>query len=137
MVSTYQVHLPEDMASLLNKVSEASGVSSEDILLEWLIHPVPRPNEDNLEALLEDLNDYSDVLLWTVVYRELEKTQEKRHQELVEKHEMSHELSEYEQMEWDNLVEIAETNMLLRSKAMEILKERGQNIDHFLNRELS
>lgn len=136
MASTYTVHLPEDMETLLHQVAEASGMTSEAILLEWLLHPVPRPNEDSLETLLEALSDYSDLLLWTVVYRNLEAGQEQRYQELVSKHESGHELSESEYTEWRRLVDLADACMLLRSRALTILKERGHNIEPFLNREL-
>lgn len=135
MASTYQVHLPKDMASLLNKVSEASGVSSEDILLDWLLHPVPRPNDDNIDMLLEDLANYSDALLWTVVYRELGVQDSQRIDELNSKHEQGMTLSESEKEEQRKFSDIVDNYMLMRSQALVLLKERGFDVSHFFHPE--
>jgi hypothetical protein len=135
MASSYILHLPEEMETLLNQVAEASGMSSEAVLLDWLVHPVLRPTEDNLETLLEALIDYSDMHLWTVVYRNLEAKDLQGIEELNSKHEQGYTLSEAEKEEQLKLSDRVDDYMLLRSQALVHLKERGFDVSRYFSPE--
>lgn len=130
------VHLPEALNTLLERVIVASGETSESVLLDWILHSVPIPNAENFNQLLDNMSDYSQIQLWTVVYLELPPEIEARHQAIVEKHDEGQKLTPQEQTDWDYSVELGEIYTVLRSKALSLLQKSGTNIDIFLNREL-
>jgi MoxR-like ATPase len=126
------LHLPENLRELVEKVAAASKVSEEDVLLDWLNRPLPYPNKDSYETILASVDTFSNVQLWTLVYRTIPDEDEARYHFLKEKGD----LSDDEKAELESIVELTNINILLRAKALVVLKERGEDINIFLERDL-
>jgi hypothetical protein len=91
----------------------------------------PPPASANIATLLAALPDYPNVQLWAVVYRRLPWTQSLRLRELSAKGQQGA-LTHTEQAELEQLLEWVDRDMLLRSEALLLLKQRGQDVDAYL-----
>lgn len=78
---------------------------------------------------LSELEQYFDEQLWDIAYRRLPKSLAVRLHELSEQDALNRE----EQIEVQNLLELNDQYMLLRSEALRLLKQRGYNVDDFFN----
>jgi len=85
-----------------------------------------------MDDLLGALASYSDTDLWEVVYHRLSDAQSRRLRELSAKNKRAA-LEEIEQTELDELLNLVDEQMLLRSEALLLLKQRGQDIDRYLS----
>jgi hypothetical protein len=126
------LNLPENLRELVEKVAAASKVTEEEVLLEWLNRPLPYPSKDSYEGILASMDSFSNIQLWTLVYRPISDEDEARYQLLKEKDS----LSNSERAELEAIVELTNINVLLRAKALALLKERGENINSYLERDL-
>lgn len=124
--------LPDNLHELAEKVAAASNVTEEAVLLEWLERPIQQPSKDDYESLLETFENYSNIQLWTLVYRHIAEKDEERYQVLKEKGSLSHD----EKAELESIVELTSINILFRAKALALLKERGEDLKIFLERDL-
>lgn len=115
----------------LRRVAQHSGASLETVLLEggeWL-YTKDTPDK---EAMLKRLDTLSDVQLWTVVYQRLMPQDQARYEELRD-HLKQQPLRAIEEAELDHLVALIDYQMLLRSKALLLLKERGYDTENYIN----
>jgi hypothetical protein len=123
------LQLSDELYESVQEAAEASERPLEDVLLESIGVLFRRPSATvNLERLLNELADYTDAQLWAVVYRRLPWTQSLRLRELNGKGS----LIEAEQYELEQLIDQVDRNMLLRSEALLLLKQRGQDVDSYL-----
>ena len=83
------------------------------------------------EISKETLPSLSDSALWAVVQRRLTPIQQARLHELLELGNMGT-ISEEQEVESRRLVDLVENQMLLRSKALVLLKRRGLDINLYL-----
>lgn len=123
--------VPQDMMQLARKVAVDAKVSVEAVLLDWLHHPVTKPTLSDVDSQLGRLSYMTDIQLWTVVNRHLETAQQQRLDEIVEKHETGHTLSDSEKQAWSELTKWVEILMLLRSQSLIHLKERDYDVSRF------
>ncbi len=121
------LQLPDELYESVQAAAEASERPLEEVLLESIGVLFRRPSAD-LERMLAELADYSDSQLWAVVYRRLPWTQSLRLRELNAKGE----LTDAEQSELEQLIDLVDRYMLLRSEALLLLKQRGQDVDTYL-----
>jgi hypothetical protein len=114
----------------LREAAEASDRPLETVLVESLTTLfTPPPASANIATLLATLPDYPNVQLWAVVYRRLSWTQSLR--ELSAKGQQGA-LTPTEQAELEQLLEWVDRDMLLRSEALLLLKQRGQDVNAYL-----
>jgi hypothetical protein len=122
------LQLPDELYESVQEAAEASERPLEDVLLESIGVLFRRPSAD-MERMLSELADYSDSQLWAVVYRRLPWSQSLRLRELNAK---SH-LTNTEQNELEQLIDLVDRYMLLRSEALLLLKQHGQDVDTYLH----
>ena len=127
------VTLPDGLFERVRHVAESSGRSLEAVILEGIEVLFQRPDGDDvdMDAALAVLSDYTDVQLWAVVYRRLTGEQSARLHELSATTERRP-LTESEEAELASLLALVDRDMLLRSEALLLLKERGQDIEAYL-----
>lgn len=123
------LYLPDDLYEQIQQVAEASDRSVENVLLESL----------NLlfkegTAAFRDLSElagYSDEQLWAVVHRRLPWVKSMRLRELTTLSKQS-ELTPEQETELEQLLSLNDQYMLFRSESLRILRQRGHDVDLFL-----
>jgi hypothetical protein len=76
----------------------------------------------------DELKDYSDEQLWAVVHQRLAWTQDTRLRELIALGKQG-QITDEEKVEMERLIDLVDHQMLLRSEALLLLKQRGHNIE--------
>lgn len=125
------LQLPDELYDSVQEAAEASDRAIEMVLLESLGLLFRRPSAADIEAELRELTDYSDAQLWAVVYRRLPWTHSVRLQELSQKNKQG-QLTAAEQREIEQLIDLIDRYMLLRSEALLLLKQRGHDVETYL-----
>jgi hypothetical protein len=126
---TMTIELPAELYERVRQVAERSGVSEETAFLEgmsWFYTVVPY----NKEAVFQKLPSFSNTQLWAIVYQRLNAQDDDRLTELLEKNQAGL-LEEHEKLDRDALIKLIDYQVLLRSKALVLLKERGQDADGY------
>lgn len=82
--------------------------------------------------VVKDLQHYTDDELWAVVDERLTTEQDTRLRQLIALGKQG-QLSVDEQAEMEQLVDMVDHQMLLRSEALLLLQQRGRDIDAYLN----
>ena len=120
--------ISDELYERLQETAEASDRTVEEVLLETIdVTFQTNPDLVPLEALV----NYSNEQLWGVVYNRLSWSQSLRLRDLSAKNK-EQELTEAEEAELNRLIDLVDQYMLLRSEALLLLKQRGQNIDDYL-----
>jgi hypothetical protein len=83
---------------------------------------------------LEELRSYADEQLWMVVHQRLATDQNTRLYELIERGKEG-QITEDGRAELKALIELVDHQMLLRSEALLLLKQRGHDVEQQLNLE--
>ncbi len=122
------LQLPEELYQRMREAAEASDRSVEDLLLESA--SIIFPDHADLSTL-DSLAAFSDGQLWNVVLRRLGENQSLRLHNLSDE-QKQRALNETEERELDYLLDLVDRLMLLRSKALLLLKQRGQDVDSYL-----
>lgn len=125
---TFILDLPQDVYERIRLLAESSHRPLESVVsesLSLLFRNAPS------EVALADLAKYSDLDLWTVVYWRLSPEHDSRLTTLMDKGKES-QLAPDEQAELESLVTEVNRQMLFRSEALMLLKQRGQDIDGYL-----
>ncbi|MEP7291560.1 MAG: hypothetical protein ABI835_07235 [Chloroflexota bacterium] len=122
------IPMPDELYERVQEIAEASDRSIEEVLLETLGEVF---QSDADLPPLEALSAYSVERLWAIVQRRLSWSQSLRLHELSAKHKDGM-ISSVEVNELNELLEFVDIQMLLRSEALLLLKQRGQNIDSYL-----
>ncbi|MCY3915802.1 MAG: hypothetical protein OXG49_07295 [Chloroflexi bacterium] len=92
-------------------------------------------NDSIAEYLLDRLSDCTDEQLWALIYQRLTQSQDYRMRELLDRGTEGR-ITKQENMELNYYVDLVDRQMLLRSRALLLLKERGHDIDIYLNTRL-
>lgn len=127
---TITLNVPDELYERVQEAADASERSLETVLLESLDVLFGRPADD-METLLTLLPNYSDAQLWGLVYRRLHWTDSLRLRDLIAKGKQGT-LTEAEERELNRLTEEVDLDMLLRSEALAMLNQRGQDISAYL-----
>lgn len=125
--------IPEDTMQLAQTVAHDASIPVEAVLLDWIHYPVPKPTISESDAQLEALAALNNTQLWTVVHRHLTATEEERLKNITDKREDGEHLSESEEADWDELTNLVDIYMLLRSEALVLLRQRGYDVARFFN----
>ena len=127
--ATVTVEIPVD----IYEQAESAALDTR-FTAERLMQDVLRFHFDvtvDTEVSKETLPSLSDSALWAVVQRRLTPIQQARLHELLELGNMGT-ISEEQEVESRRLVDLVENQMLLRSKALVLLKRRGLDINLYL-----
>ena len=128
---TISINIPDELYEQLQEIADQSQNSVEATILGTL-KLLFRPSSD-LKARLAFMESLSNEHLWEIAHQNLSDEETKRLHELIALGKQIP-LSDEQTRELNQLVDREDYQILLRSKALLILKERGQNIDRFLKR---
>ncbi|MDX1993975.1 MAG: hypothetical protein SF029_16440 [bacterium] len=128
---TVILNIPAETYERLQQKAEAANRPLEVIAVESLtLLYGDLGSESNLDNLLNRLPGMTDNELWLVVYSHLSPTQTQRLDDLSSQRKQRA-ISGEEQNELDGLLEIIDRQMLLRARALQLLKARGQDIGSY------
>lgn len=116
--------LPDDISARARLIAEATSLSIEQVLLDYLktlFVPELPPAE---QAELVALHHLSDDALWTISREQLPDEVQTRAHELMGRNSRGT-ITEQESLELDMLVERGDRVMLRKAEAASILKSRG------------
>lgn len=125
-----ELHLPPTLEVALSARARAHARSVEDEarwLLEAALEPLGAVSEQAQLSLLDDAQ------LWRVASQRVSLDQSERMQTLIERHKAEG-LAPPEEDELERLRRYAQRTMLLRAEAAALLKGRGHDIGHLLER---
>lgn len=126
--------LPDELYERMQEEAEASHRPVEMVALETLGAAFRQMLDENggaLDELLTEMTDYSDSQLWAIVRRRLSWMQSLRLGELSAKGKQGA-LTSDEEHELNELLNLVDRQMLLRSEALLRLKQRGQDVESYL-----
>lgn len=123
---TVQLRLPADVYERARQIAKANDRSVEAVLLDGLNLLFGGLPETNITP--EALKKYTDEQLWAIVHHRLAWPQDTRLRELVALGKRG-QISDDERAEMERLIALVDRAMLLRSKALVILKQRGHEVE--------
>lgn len=124
--------LPDELYERIQ--AEASQRPVEIVALETLGAVFRQPLDQNggdLDELLAEMAEYHDSQLWAIVRRRLSWMQSLRLRELSAKRKQEA-LTPDEERALNQLLNLVDRQMLLRSEALLLLKQRGQDVESYL-----
>ncbi len=127
--STIELEIPEDVFEQASDIARCGNRSVESVLqdgLSFLFGAVA-----DVAFSPDSLIDFSDEQLWEVVHRRLSWSQDSRLRMLMALGKEGR-LTEQEIQELEHLVAVVDRQMLLRTKALVLMKQRGHDIEEYL-----
>lgn len=124
--STVELRIPVEIYERARAIASDRGRSVESVLLDGLtllFGALP-----DLRISPDLLKDYSDEQLWAVVYHRLAWPQDARLRELIALGKRG-QITGEEKTEMEELIALVDHQMLLRSEALLILKQRGHPVE--------
>lgn len=118
----YRLAIPEHLLNRPQRIAHENKRSVDTVLIESLDLFFGDVAGEDLSP--EALKDFSDEQLWAIVHRRLAWPQNSRLQELAALGDEG-EMSAEQLNEMEGLIELVDHQMLLRSKALLLLKWRG------------
>ena len=131
MSHAISIELPEELYERIQQIATRSQSSLEMALLEgmsWLYTTVP----SDRAATFKKLRTLSEVRLWAVVYQRLHPRDDARLQSLSDAVNQA-ELPAEKQAEMEVLLRLVDYQMLLRSEALLLLKQRGHDAANYVS----
>ena len=125
----YRLDIPEPVLRRARQIARENEQSVETVLIESL--NLLFGNTVDMDLSPVDLKDYSDEQLWAIVHQRLAWPQDSRLRELAALGDRA-QISPEELDEMDDLIELVDYQMLLRSEALLLLKQRGCDIHKYL-----
>ena len=128
--STVELEIAPEIEEYVRVIAESENCSIESILQEGLA--LLFGNNSIVEYQLNRLSDCTDEQLWALIYQRLTQSQDYRMRELLDRG-TEGKLTDQENAELKYYVDLVDRQMLLRSRALVLLKERGHDIDVYVN----
>lgn len=128
--SMVALEIAPEIEEYVRVIAEGENCSIESILQEGLA--LLFGSASIVEYQLNRLSDCADEQLWALIYQRLTKSQDYRMRELLHRG-TEGTLTKQENAELKYYVDLVDRQMLLRSRALALLKERGHDIDVYLN----
>jgi|YNPBryBLVA2012_1023415.scaffolds.fasta_scaffold24587_2 hypothetical protein len=126
------VNLPENVYARVREEARQGNTSVEDVLTSMAALYFPWLPED-LNTLLDAMQAYTDEQLWRVVFMRFSLADEKRMRDLTDQEEEQGSLSPEQAAELEEFLKQVQRQTLLRAKALLLLKQRGYDMENFLN----
>ncbi len=127
--STVELQLPEDIYENASDIARCGNRSVESVLQDGLSFLFGAASD--MEVSPDALIDFSDEQLWEVIHRRLSWAQDSRLRLLMALGKEGR-LAVQERQELEHLVAAVDRQMLLRSKALLLMKQRGHDIEAYL-----
>jgi hypothetical protein len=124
--STVELHIPAEVYERATQIARASNRSVESVLLDGLNLLFGALPDSKLSP--DKLNTYTDEQLWAIVHQRLAWPQDTRLRELIALGQQG-QLKDNEIAEMERLVDLVDHQMLLRSEALLLLKQRGHDVE--------
>ena len=124
-----QLELPHKVLERAAKIADDSERTVESVLVDGLSLLFGDLSDGKVS--LETLEDFADEQLWAVVHQRLAWPQDTRLRELAALGDHG-KITADELAEMDNLIAMVDQQMLLRSEALLLLKQRGHEIGKYL-----
>ncbi|MYE26290.1 MAG: hypothetical protein F4X87_03545 [Chloroflexi bacterium] len=128
--STVELEIALEIEEYVRVIAKGENCSIEAILQEGLA--LLFGNDSIVEYLLNRLSNCTDEQLWALIYQRLTQSQDSRMRDLLYRGSEGT-LTKQEKAELKYHVDLVDRQMLLRSRALVLLKERGHDIDAYLN----
>lgn len=125
------LHLPKEILAHFQHTASQSQRSLEDVMVETLLMYSP-VTSTNISEWLDAIPAYTDSQLWAVVRLQPDAFQDNQRITLTQKSKQAL-LTPLEAEQLEQLLDDLENLVLLRSKAITLLKERGYNVAYFFN----
>lgn len=123
--------IPDELYEQIEHIAEASERSIEAVLFETIAFSFSEPAKTILDDQLAALDSYTDAQLRALIYRRIPSAKRARYDEL--KDIAAHRsLTTSEAAEIEQYVEVYDSFVLLRSKVLSLLQQRGYDIDALL-----
>lgn len=126
--ATVELKVPAAIYEMAEAIANETTGTAESVLVEGLAM-LFSPDPDNVEDP-DKLSGFSDEKLWMIVQQRLTPKQESRVRELADRGNRG-ELNDLEIKEIESWVTRVDHQMLLRSRALLLLKRRGHDIDQY------
>ena len=123
------IDIPDGLYDRLQQIAQATQRSPEAVLLESFA--ILSEDTSDVGPALEQLDQFTVPQLWAVVYRRLPWTDAQRLHTLLERGNQG-QLTPTEREDLDQLTDRNNDLMLLRSKALRLLHERGVDVQSYL-----
>ena len=125
------IELPPELYAQVQEIAAQNKDTVESVLVNTL-SVLLGISDTSAATQLSALQAFSDDQLWAVIYHQLTPQEKERLSDLLDRGNEGN-LSPDEKSELKSLVAKSERQMLLRSEAFVLLKERGHDIDSYRN----
>ncbi len=127
--STIELELPADIVEKAQGIAQRRNCSLESVMQDGL--QMIFGAWDDSESSLESLQNFSDEQLWKIINHPLTWAQDSRLRELTARGKRD-QLTPGELEEQEDLLDALDRRILLRSRALVIMKRRGLDVDGYL-----
>ncbi len=127
--STVELEIAPEIEDHVRVIAEGENCSIESILQEGLA--LLFGGDSIVEYQLDRLNNCTDEQLWALIHQRLTRAQDARMRELLNRGSEGT-ITEQEKAELTYIIDWVDRQMLLRSRALALLQERGHDIDTYL-----
>jgi hypothetical protein len=124
--STVELQIPPEIYERARQIALDSNRSIESVLLDGLTLLFGALPDAGVSP--DELKDYSDEQLWAMVHQRLAWPQDTRLRELIALGKQG-QITDEERAEMERLIDLVDHQMLLRSEALLLLKQRGHNVE--------
>lgn len=121
-----ELKIPPEIYERARQIASESNRSVESVLLDGLTLLFGALPDTGISP--DELRTYSDEQLWAVVYQRLAWPQDTRLRELMALGKQG-QITSDEQAEMEGLIDLVDHQMLLRSEALLLLKQRGYDVE--------
>lgn len=122
------LQLPDDLYERMKKVADDNNRPLQVILVESL--DLLFGGSTGLDTRLTELEGFADEQLLALVHRRMSWAESERLHELNERNKEAS-LNQDEQEELEHLLARVDRDLLLRSEALRLLRERGHSVERF------
>lgn len=126
----YELQIPSEIYERAQQIAKDTDRSIESILLDGLTLLFGSLPDKRVSP--ETLQDYTDQQLWAIVHQRIAWPQDTRLRQLIALGKQG-QITNEEKVEMDNLIDLVDHQMLLRSEALLLLKQRGHDVEKQLN----
>ena len=127
--STVELEIPEEVFEEVKGIARGGNRSVESVLQDGLRMVFGATS--NCEVSMEALEDFDNEQLWHIANHQRTLAQDSRWRELMALNKQGLMTAE-QNKELDNLSDLIDRQVLLRTKALVLLKRRGHDIDAYL-----
>lgn len=127
--STVELEIPERIIEEAQGIARRRNSSVESVLQDGLL--MVFGTSADCEVSMESLRNFSDEQLWTLINHGLLGAQDSRWRELMALNKKGA-MTDEESKELDDLADLLDRRILMRSKALLQMKQRGHDVDAFL-----